>query len=312
MKLGSVDPNADRIAAADPPIMPAVLGTKYGEARTCIDAGGREVPDCKPTEAHPGVDLVAPKGTPVLAPHDGWLLFSGAVGAVGSEAAPWRDYGPAVVLLAHDDISDSWWDKLSAALTPSWFPAKLGPLPIGTRGTAQAGIYTVLAHLDPTTLAFDRSMDSRVNEVWGRTRVNTDNWRTVDTWAKGAPQTWGALIDDILGKAPGPQHVMKFQPGNGRSEAVYALADPNARYVRKGQLLGTVGDAKHVHWEIRVSPLGLASGGQAFDPMRWLAAYKGPLGMPVTAEAPKARGGGGGAILLLLALLAFGEKRKRR
>jgi murein DD-endopeptidase MepM/ murein hydrolase activator NlpD len=284
----SDDPNADRIAAADPPIAYPVQiypSSNYGDKRTCKDSKGNTIPGCQPTDFHPGVDLAAPKGTAVVAPHDGWLLFSGPAGG----QAPWAGYGPAVVLLAHDDVSDSWWKRLGQHITPSWLPDFMTYTPGGgyLQDTAQAAVYTVLAHLDPRTLPFERAMDSRVAEVWGRHNVDSHDWR------------------ERPGDGPsmGPQHLMTFQPGDGRKEAWSNMKDPSARYVTKGQILGYIGDAGHVHWETRVSPLGTHASQQTINPWSWLVSYKGEVNMPdMSNSPPRPASSSSGAGMLLLAL----------
>jgi len=92
---------------------------------------------------HPGVDLIAPKGTAVAAPHSGWVLVSQA-----TNDPPFVGYGPAVVLLAHDDGARQ---------------------PIGTTPgdkNVETFRYSLLAHLDPDTLRF--------NAPWKRAQGLTD------------------------------------------------------------------------------------------------------------------------------------------
>jgi len=83
---------------------------------------------------HKGVDLAAPAGTRVVAPHDGWVLYWGP-----ANDAPFVGYGPWVILIAHDDIRDSLWDRFrkqaNAPLVSDWFP------------TAQSARYSLIAHL---------------------------------------------------------------------------------------------------------------------------------------------------------------------
>lgn len=288
----SADPNADRMNAAMAPINPPRVATSsnYGDKRTCKDSKGNAIISCEPTDFHPGVDLLGRKPTPVVAPHDGWILFSGAAG----KQAPWVGYGPAVVLLANDDVSDSWWRNLGAQLLPSWVPTWLwshgGDGDVGD--TAQSGSYTLLAHLDPTNLTVERPMDSRVAEVWGRHGVKSHNWREVEGhYNDGTNTPRGELA---------PQHIMTFQPGDGRSPALGDTKNPNARYVRKGEVLGFTGDAGHTHWEVRMSPLGTHASGQTISPWEWLEQYRGPVNMPTVheGEAPPASSDGMGWLIL--------------
>lgn len=295
----SEDPNADRLNAAQPPISPVRLpkASNYGDKRECKDAKGNRIVSCEPTDFHPGVDLLGRKPTAVVAPHDGWILFSGAAG----KNAPWVGYGPGVVLIANDDSSDGWWRNLGASILPSWIPAWMWAH--GDAGdvgdTAQAATYTLLAHLDPSNLSFDRPMDSRVAEVWGRHDVKSHNWREVPGYHDD-PDRPGKMA---------PQHVMTFQPGKGRNEAWTDPSNPEYRYVKKGQIVGFTGNEGHTHWEERVSPLGTHASGQTIDPWAWLAQYRGRVNMPTISEnqtpEPNAGAGGGMGWLLLAALAAY-------
>lgn len=85
---------------------------------------------------HYGVDLSAPKGSRVVAPHDGWILYWGP-----ANDPPFTGYGPWVILIAHDDISDPLWDRVkkqaNEPLIADWHP------------TAQSARYSLIGHLDP-------------------------------------------------------------------------------------------------------------------------------------------------------------------
>lgn len=85
---------------------------------------------------HYGVDLAAPEGTRVVAPHDGWILYWGP-----ANDPPFVGYNPWVILIAHDDVSDPLWDRImkqaNEPLIANWHP------------TAQAARYSLIAHLAP-------------------------------------------------------------------------------------------------------------------------------------------------------------------
>jgi hypothetical protein len=78
--------------------------------------------------SHPGIDLGAPPGTVVHAPADGWVWVSQA----WSGQAPFGGYGPAIVLIAHDD---------------------------GESRDVASQRWSLLAHLDPDTLRFSRTWE---------------------------------------------------------------------------------------------------------------------------------------------------------
>ena len=130
-------------ALARPPVTPVafVPAGAFGAVRVDASEGSCGIHNypCK----HPGLDLIAPKGTAVAAPHSGWVLVSQA-----TNNPPFAGYGPAVVLLAHDD----------GAAQP------LGTTP-GDKGIATFR-YSLLAHLDPDTLRF--------NAPWKRAEGLTD------------------------------------------------------------------------------------------------------------------------------------------
>jgi murein DD-endopeptidase MepM/ murein hydrolase activator NlpD len=85
---------------------------------------------------HYGVDLSAPQGTRVVAPHDGWVLYWGP-----ANDAPFVGYSPWVILIAHDDVRDPLWDRIkkqaNEPLIANWHP------------TAQSARYSLIGHLAP-------------------------------------------------------------------------------------------------------------------------------------------------------------------
>lgn len=245
---------------ARPPVTPVtVLPTgAYDAVRSSPAQGGCGIHGypCR----HPGEDLTARKGTPVAAPHDGWVLVSKA-----TDKAPFAGYGPSVVLLAHDDSPDSWTQDLFRRLPPL----------MGR--TRKAFRYSLLAHLDPSTLTYDVDLAAAV--------MDRSNYDVLDdgTWA------------------------MLWSP---------------ATYVKEGEVLGYVGDAGHVHWEVRISPLGTHSEGATEDPFGWLQAYDaltawGITTLPVDASKAKRPPAAGASWWPLAALLGAGwlasrSRRRRR
>jgi hypothetical protein len=111
---------------------------------------------------HKGVDLAAPPGTRVVAPHDGWVLYWGP-----ANDAPFKGYGPWVMLIAHDDIKDPLWDRImkqaNEPLIADWHP------------TAQAARYSLIAHLDPMPGTSPRVPMSNYMFQTG----NKKHWRTL-------------------------------------------------------------------------------------------------------------------------------------
>lgn len=298
--MGDVDPAADTRDSGDAPVQPIRIAphSAYGDAREC-PPDAEKAGTCRSTKFHPGIDLVGNEGQQVFAPSDGWILYSGKV----KRAHPrfpnlFAGYDPNVVLLAHDDVSSSAFRRLAAKLTPSWWP--IGHI----TATDQSAVYSLMAHLG--TVAFTREFDSRVQEVFdSRADIHTDNWRSSEYFHGH------------------PGHVMTFQPGDGRALAIADAANQQARYVKKGTPLGNIGSARHVHWEIRTTPLGTLAGkdghpleqNQRLDPMLWLHDIKGDTAAPdveLDAELPARKESGGGGLLLLLLLLAAASDNRRR
>jgi hypothetical protein len=125
---------------------------------------------------HPGTDLAAPVNTPVVAPHDGWILAAVMAPKDAKLPAPFEGYEPGVVLIAHDDVTDPWWKKFQGNLLKGqlFTPA------------AQSARYSLLGHV---VTPFDLPLDARV-------------------WHEEDHSNWRELADGTL--------VMTFQPGNGR------------------------------------------------------------------------------------------------
>ncbi len=211
---------------ARPPVTPANISPHgaYDEVRSDASEGACGISGypC----VHPGVDLMVPKGTPVAAPHDGWVMVSKA-----TNKPPFTGYGPAVVLLAHDDSPDS-------ASTDIWRTS--GGLRSGAK--REAFHYSLLAHLDPHTLTYDQDM--------------------ID--AEGDQSNY--VVYDV-------PHTSQ---GSNGWIATKSLTSKLPHYAKEGEVLGYIGDAGHVHWEIRTMPFGTHSVNDAtVNPSDWLAAYPG-------------------------------------
>jgi hypothetical protein len=281
--VGDVDPHAETRDLADAPVAPIRIAphSDYGDARHC-DPKDEKAGTCVSTDFHPGIDLVGKPGQQVFAPHDGWILYSGRVKAASKRwPGLFEGYGPNVVLLAHDDVRSSALRRLAAATTPGWWPGHI-------TATDQSAVYTLIAHLG--SVMFQRELDSRLEEVLdSRVDILSHNWRS-SRYAHGH-----------VG------HVMTFQPGIGRELAILHPTDQQARYVQKGTPLGSIGSARHVHWEIRTTPFGTLAKppthyeeNQRLDPKLWLFDYKGPLGAPEIEENASLPPSGGNDWLLLL------------
>lgn len=207
---------------------------------------------------HPGTDLSAPKGTVVSAPANGWVLVSQAV-----NGPPFSGYGPAVVLLAHDDA------KHEDHGGP-------GGGPYGTWSMR----YSLLAHLDGDNL--------RYHLPWSQAQGITDSLKAPLRSELGTDEDIAAKTAKWAKTDDGAIHRVKPWPAW-------------AQYVKEGEWLGTVAK-DHTHWEIRTTPMG-GPGNRIdpegwlrfFDPsVDWSTATASPI--------RKAKGGGGGAVLLGLAL----------
>lgn len=253
----------------------------------CPYRGGRKKNDDPAIEAqlragdypckHYGADLSAPKGTPVYAPHDGWILYSGP-----ATAPPFVGYQPGAVLLAHHDTQDSVWQRIKRTVTQPL--VNIWGLDEGTVALR----YSLIGHvtqerpdlpIDVGVPKFDLAAD-----VWDSTssKPNKAHWRKADD---------GTIV------------MMSGADGHD-----------NKRWVNAGDQIGYVG-LDHIHWEIRNAPLAGKSG--RFDPIAtWQQFYAKPLPdgteptpPDVTAQPEPARGGG---ILALLGLLLLSDNRKKR
>jgi hypothetical protein len=189
------------------------------------------------------VDLIAPKGTAVAAPHDGWVLVSQA-----TDSPPFQGYGPAIVLLAHDDGRDA-----------SWLDTG------GSGNDIFTFRYSLLAHLDPSTLRF--------TAPWERAQGLTDTDNST---------LWHKLADGTIAR-------VHSWPGW-------------AQHVKAGEFLGNIGDAGHVHWEVRTSPLRELGNQSLVDPLGWLHRYDPSTPWETAQASPITPGGRGAGSLVKLAL----------
>jgi len=260
MRIGDVPVhNAYPEAIARPPVTPISFlpGGAYAAVRSS-PADGSCASHGYPC-THPGVDLIAPRGTAVAAPHDGWVLVSQA-----TNDPPFKGYGPAVVLLAHDDGNTQQIKK--------WLPADL----IGEKFYTYR--YSLLAHLDPATLRFAAP--------WSRAQGLTDT-------------------DDKK-----RYHVL----GDGTAARIREWPKW-AQFVKAGEYLGSIGDAGHVHWEIRTRPLREQGGLKDLeDPIGWLKRYDPSIPWDTTTASPitpLSKGGGIGTLIVLGGLLYMLEDAGR-
>lgn len=244
-------------AVARPPVTPVVFGATgaYGAVRSDPKDGACGIHPYPCT--HPGVDLEAPKGTDVVAPHAGWVLVSQA-----TNDPPFVGYGPAVVLLAHDDYMEGKRDEIG--------PSQQSQLEFKAPRTLR---YSLLAHLDPLSLKYALP--------WKQAQGLTD---TDDA------KKWRKLDDGTIAR-------IADWPG-------WAV------HVNAGDLLGAIGDAGHVHWEMRTSPLKELGDVSLMNPLGWLHAYDPSIPWDQVPAAPvdRRRAGGAGELVKLgLALWALNE-----
>jgi len=252
---------------------------------------------------HYGVDLSAPKGTPVYAPHDGWILYAGV-----ATSAPFVGYGPGVVLLAHHDVGDSVWER-------GWQWATGPALDIFDFPEGQVATrYSLLGHIVPLPYPPGEARPTEVLPI------------ELDLPEEKIPVP---LPPDIFksteaSKDPRSDHWRPLKDGTvvmmTAADAVTQTEEKKVkRYVHAGDLLGHVSDANHVHWEIRSAPLAGREG--RIDPIAvWQQAYGAALpagadvSEPDTEATPVAErpASGGGGILLLLAAFIFGRKKQSR
>jgi len=258
---------------------------------------------------HWGADLMAPEGTNVFVPYTGWLLYLGP-----ADAAPFVGYGPWVALIAHMDKDVSLlsrvWDRLTGPLLNPHGIDLTHPGLIDLTDLPDAAVslrYSLIGHLAPpatvdytgeVTLFPDFTKQARpqklVGDIWGAAKP------------KGQKDHWQPLKN-------APENVVMYTGADAYKEP--------SRAVTAGQLLGKVSDKRHVHWELRTSPVqpaGSIKGNWRVDP---IATFHNSYGVPMlegvappvpVQEGPSEQAsGGGGGLLLLGAALMFGGKKRR-
>jgi len=96
---------------------------------------------------HPGVDVNGPHGTLVRAPEDGVIIT-----AADGSAAPWRGYGPWLVVLRSDASGKyhllAHLDRSSIAMAPIGMPVRAGT-PIGKISNYNHTHWELRAQLTP-------------------------------------------------------------------------------------------------------------------------------------------------------------------
>jgi murein DD-endopeptidase MepM/ murein hydrolase activator NlpD len=240
---------------------------------------------------HWGADLSAPAGAKVFAPKDGWILYDGP-----ATDAPFKGYGPWVVLIAHADAGSSMWQRIKQWVT--------GPLldVLDFPETSVSVTYSLISHL------------ANKPGPGAHVKLPGDIWKSLSppviTRGTRSSAHWGGLrTRDTQGRIT--------NNGSAMTSSSDAYDDPTStggsranRRVFAGEEIGLVSSANHIHWEIRNAPLAGVEG--RFDPIEWARQGYG-LMLPSGAQvAPSPSGGGGGGILLLLALLFLSDKRGRR
>ena len=225
---------------------------------------------------HYGADLSAPKGSPVFAPHDGWILYKGP-----ATKAPFVGYQPGTVLIAHHDVQDSLWQRVKRTVNQ--------PL-VNIWGLDESTValrYSLIGHVTQENPVMPIDIDTPTIDL------AADVWDS--TKAKPNQSHWRKLADGT---------VTMMSGADGKT---------NARWVNAGDPIGWVG-LDHVHWEIRNAPLAGKDG--RFDPIStWTQFYGKPLPSGAEATPPDVTAApppSGNGALALLALLAFGSKKKRR
>jgi hypothetical protein len=197
--------------------------------------------------------------------------------------APFVGYEPGVVLLAHDDVGDSLWDRLFVTWRDQF---KYGPTFL--QPNAMSARYSLLGHIEPI---YQRALPDDVLNVDG------PHWRVLKDGTAIMLDNAEALV----------RSRDKLQADGAVDPAVPSL---QTRYVYAGDPIGFVSDKNHIHWEIRTSPLAGHDGRQ--DPIDIWRTYYG-MQLPKDAKVATVRSGGSGAALLFgLALLASGKKKRRR
>lgn len=234
---------------------------------------------------HWGADLSAPAGTEVYAPKDGWVLYHGP-----ASDAPFRGYGPWVMLIAHRDSGDSMWTR-----GWRWATGPLLSIFDFPEGLVSAS-YSLIGHLAaPAGTGAVRIPLPR--DFWSSVGGKADHWSKLTFGGRGMLTDADAHDDDTV------------YPNVERSGVTIG------RRIHAGDLIGRVSDANHIHWEVRNAPV--APGGPPsltlagrFDPIVYFKDNYN-LQLPGGVTLP-ARSGGGAGVLLLLAALAFGKKKRGR
>jgi len=253
-----------------PPVTPYNTGRTghYGAVRNSPADGGCGIGTYPCT--HPGDDIVGPGGTVVVAPHDGWVIVSQP-----TDNPPFKGYGPAVVLLAHDDRVDK---DLSDGERKERVQTGLTN-PQALREAVVTNTYSLLAHLDPDNVRYSAPFD-RARGLWD---ARSD--------AAGAKKNYFLSVDGTVNR--------------------YQSWPTWAQYVHEGDWLGLIDpDYGHVHWEIRKGPLELMSGNGTRNPREWLTLedpsqpWQAAAPSPVSPRGQKSRSSGSGIVLLGLLWLA--------
>jgi murein DD-endopeptidase MepM/ murein hydrolase activator NlpD len=298
----------------------------HGAVRTdpahgwCPYAGHRQKDADPTTEAklrqadypctHYGVDLSAPKGQKVYAPHDGWILYSGV-----ATSPPFVGYDPGVILLAHHDVQDSIWER-------GWQWANGGLLDIFDFPEGQVATrYSLLGHVTPIPIPPGEAEKAKYPieaiplelDLPDLPEKKTPIPLPPDIFHSSGPSDtdhWETLPDGTVVMMTSADAVKQNDKGTIK------------RWVNAGDHIGYVSDAAHVHWEIRSAPLAGKEG--RIDPLAvWQQGYGAtlPTGSdvsapdaetaPVDPTEPTERASGGGAgMLLLFAAFAFGGKKR--
>jgi hypothetical protein len=283
-----------------PPVSPYKIVEAYGALRTAEDVASGKVA-CGISKGpchHYAADIQASKGTIVQAPTDGWVLVSQRANG----GAPFAGYGPAVVLFAHDDrlnLDPKYKAEDEAFLVaksqhPELLPdaAAKGMHPLSPDNDRNGGprvrtaYYSLLAHLDPGTLPYDAP--------WKRAEGLTDT-NDATRYRSRADRSKPGSFTDALRVADWPDW---------------------ATYVREGQPLGQVGPYGHVHWEVRLAPIGpnVSSGAGEIDPRSWLHSVDPSQDWEGAPPSPKAKQSGNGLGIAIAAgvFIYFSERDRRR
>lgn len=175
---------------------------------------------------HKALDLIAKKGTVVHAPHDGWVWVSQPWSNEKPWRAPFAGYGPAIVLLAHDDGEPSGALNLRNQRTKTW---------------------SLLAHLDPTQLRYEHLWSDVMVPGDAKSKSGTELWEktgpnayTASTYGADTPEAFADLFTDAryvhkgewLGKVGDMGHVhweIRHAPLGGSEISPFAWLDSYSR-----------------------------------------------------------------------------------